>query len=102
VPKGNSKEKRLARERQAATGKPYTECLAEIRAEYLAQQTAQVDDDEDDRPVQRLRVDPEPDAAATPCWLQPRCPWPLACDEPVVCAARAAGDYGTDPAQGTS
>lgn len=34
---GNSKEKRLARERQAATGKPYTECLREIRAEYAEQ-----------------------------------------------------------------
>ncbi|MER6534700.1 hypothetical protein ABT215_12995 [Streptomyces sp900105755] len=98
MPRGNSKEKRLARERQVATGKPYTECLAEIRAEYLAQQEVQAADDEDDPTVQRLHIQPEPDAAATPCWLQPRCPWPLACDEPVVCAARAAGDYGVDRA----
>jgi len=41
VPKGNNKEKKLARERQAATGKPYTACLAEIRAEYAAQKAAE-------------------------------------------------------------
>lgn len=40
MPKGNSKEKRLARARQEATGKPYTECLREIRAEYAAEQAA--------------------------------------------------------------
>lgn len=40
MPKGNTKEKKLARERQAATGKPYTECLREIRAEYAKQQAA--------------------------------------------------------------
>ena len=42
MPKANAKEKRLARERQAATGKPYTVCLAEIRAEYAAKQETQV------------------------------------------------------------
>ncbi len=41
MPKSGGKEKRLARERQAATGKPYTVCLAEIRAEYEAQKTEQ-------------------------------------------------------------
>lgn len=41
MPKANAKEKRLARERQAATGKPYTVCLAEIRAEYEAQKAAE-------------------------------------------------------------
>ncbi|MER5694941.1 hypothetical protein ACWDBO_31525 [Streptomyces mirabilis] len=41
MPKGNAKEKRLARERMAATGKPYTACLAEIRAEWAAQQATQ-------------------------------------------------------------
>lgn len=34
MPKHNAKE--LARERQAATGKPYTACLAEVRAEHAA------------------------------------------------------------------
>jgi len=37
---GNTKEKRLARERQAATGKPYTECLREIRAEHRETESA--------------------------------------------------------------
>ena len=41
MPKANAKEKRLAEERQAVTGKPYTACLAEIRAEYEAQKTTQ-------------------------------------------------------------
>ncbi|MER7968092.1 hypothetical protein ABTX35_03595 [Streptomyces sp. NPDC096080] len=40
VPKNNAKVKRLARERQAATGRPYTECLAEIRAEHAAARAA--------------------------------------------------------------
>lgn len=47
MPKGNSKEKRLARARQEATGKPYTECLREIRAEYAEQQAAQPPSPED-------------------------------------------------------
>ncbi|MEU6340289.1 hypothetical protein ABZ883_04970 [Streptomyces sp. NPDC046977] len=33
MPKNSPVEKRAARERQAATGRRYTECLAEIRAE---------------------------------------------------------------------
>ncbi|MEV6737892.1 hypothetical protein AB0N14_13555 [Streptomyces sp. NPDC051104] len=41
MPKSGGKEKRLARERQAATGKPYTVCLAEIRAEYESQKAEQ-------------------------------------------------------------
>ncbi|MFI8535346.1 hypothetical protein ACIGMX_34515 [Streptomyces aquilus] len=41
MPKANAKEKRLARERQAATGRPYTACLAEIRAEHSAQKAAE-------------------------------------------------------------
>lgn len=41
MPRANAKEKRLARERQTATGKPYTACLAEIRAEHAAQKAAQ-------------------------------------------------------------
>jgi len=41
VPKGNTKEKKLARERQTATGKPYTECLAEVRAEHAAHKAAE-------------------------------------------------------------
>ncbi|MFF2383750.1 hypothetical protein [Streptomyces sp. NPDC058108] len=42
MPTGNSKEKRLARERQATTGKPYTVCLAEIRAEYADLKAAEM------------------------------------------------------------
>ncbi|MFC8676690.1 hypothetical protein ACFUEN_28895 [Streptomyces griseorubiginosus] len=41
MPKNSAEEKRLARERQAATGKPYAVCLAEVRAEYAARQPQQ-------------------------------------------------------------
>ncbi|MFJ8006090.1 hypothetical protein [Streptomyces fagopyri] len=34
--KGNTKQKKLARELQASTGQPYTVCLAEVRAEHAA------------------------------------------------------------------
>lgn len=34
--KGSTQEKKAARERQAATGKPYALCLAEIRTEWAA------------------------------------------------------------------
>lgn len=36
--KGSTQEKKAARERQAATGKPYTVCLAEVRTEWAAAQ----------------------------------------------------------------
>ncbi|MEU6513636.1 hypothetical protein [Streptomyces sp. NPDC046978] len=36
VPKGDKAAKRAARELQAATGQPYTVCLAEVRAERAA------------------------------------------------------------------
>lgn len=49
MPKADAKEKRLARERQAATGKPYTACLAEIRAEYAGKGLARVTDTRSDR-----------------------------------------------------
>ncbi|WP_019059955.1 hypothetical protein [Streptomyces prunicolor] len=35
--KGSMGEKSLARERKAATGKPYAVCLAEVRAEWAAE-----------------------------------------------------------------
>lgn len=90
MPRGNSKEKRLARQRQAATGKPYTECLREIRAEYAAQQatqTVELDDDEDDPPVRCWHTEPD-----SPC------DWDV-CRQP---DRLAAGDYGTDPAEGAT
>ncbi|MFI5880811.1 hypothetical protein [Streptomyces sp. NPDC051554] len=36
--KGNTQEKKAARERQAATGRPYGTCLAEVRTERAAAQ----------------------------------------------------------------
>lgn len=42
MPRENAKEKKLARERQAVTGKPYAACLAEIRSEFAARQAARM------------------------------------------------------------